>query len=66
LQAQINIPFFYQLPEEVKLNHYEAVVALEEGQGLRSAFTLTKEHLKPMNYQNMNVCMAMQVRNLNY
>ncbi|KAK3923899.1 Fusion glycoprotein F0 [Frankliniella fusca] len=50
-----------ELPEcLVKLSHYEAVVRLEEKQGIRSAFTLTKDHLNPTTYQRMNVRMAMQ------
>ncbi|KAK3927029.1 Transposable element P transposase [Frankliniella fusca] len=38
----------------------EAVVRLEEGKGIRSAFPLTKDHLCPTTYQRMNVRMAMQ------
>ncbi|KAK3910739.1 LOW QUALITY PROTEIN: Transposable element P transposase [Frankliniella fusca] len=50
-----------ELPEGlVKLSHYEAVVRLEEKQGIRSAFTLTKDHLNLTTYQRMNVRMAME------
>ncbi|KAK3913536.1 Transposable element P transposase [Frankliniella fusca] len=50
-----------ELPEgTIKLSHYEAVVKLEEGRGIRAAFTLTRDHLNPTTYQRMNVRMAMQ------
>ncbi|KAK3911399.1 Transposable element P transposase, partial [Frankliniella fusca] len=50
-----------ELPEgTIKLSHYEAVVMLEEGSGIRGAFTLTRDHLNRSTYQRMNVRMAMQ------
>lgn len=48
----------------VKKEHWEAVLELDGGDknfGLKIAYKLTKNHLKPLFWQKMNVAMAFQV-----
>ena len=46
----------------VKLKYWEALTDEDSKRGVKRAFTLTKDHLDPSNYQKMSVPMAMKVR----
>lgn len=45
----------------VKLSHWWAVFLQEENKGIKSAFTLKRDHLEPTHYQKMKVRLGMQV-----
>ncbi|KAK3910722.1 DNA transposase, partial [Frankliniella fusca] len=50
------------LPDGViKLSHWETVIKHNEKLGIKQCWTLKSDHLKPSNYQKMNVKMAFEV-----
>ncbi|KAK3919203.1 LOW QUALITY PROTEIN: Transposable element P transposase [Frankliniella fusca] len=51
------------LPEgKIKLDHWRAVYDNELNKGIKSQFTLTKDHLELTGYQKMKVRLAMQAK----
>ncbi|KAK3926592.1 Transposable element P transposase [Frankliniella fusca] len=50
-----------KLPEgTINLKHWKTLLKLEEEKGIKAAFSLSKDHVDPTNYQKMKVRLAMQ------